>query len=67
MDKFEGFTDNMTGGQKCFLAVIGLLVVDTAVVNICKAVSYKHALKECKETKVVIKETSDDEKEKTED
>lgn len=52
--------NGMTGGQKCFLAVVGLLVVDGIVANFCRVKAHKNALKTVEELQ---KDSSDEDDE----
>ena len=49
--------NGMTGGQKCFLAVVGLLVVDGIFANFCRVKAHKNALKTVEELQ---KDSSDE-------
>ena len=58
--KMKNNNNGMTGGQKCFLAVVGLLVADGIFANFCKVKAHKNALKTVEELQ---KDSSDNEDE----
>ena len=54
---------SMTGGQKCFLGVVGLLVLDGIVTNILKLKNNKNVIQACstdEEKKEVFEKDDED-------